>query len=84
MPRKYRVVDHIVEHLAESGVDHIFGVDGRTRELHLPAVEGSAVGEVFADTGLHVRCYPDGGARITVGSRASTLAVLSAVSKAVA
>lgn len=37
--------------------------------------------EAFAETGLHVRFYPDGGARISVGSRASTLAVLSAVGK---
>ncbi|OBH25800.1 aminotransferase [Mycobacterium sp. E342] len=37
--------------------------------------------EVFAEGGLRVRCYPDGGARITVGHRASTLAVLSAVGK---
>jgi histidinol-phosphate aminotransferase len=50
---------------------------------YLPS-RGRLWGEVFADTGLHVRCYPDGGARITVGSRASTLAVLSAVAKSVA
>ncbi len=37
--------------------------------------------EVFTDTGLRVRYYPDGGARITVGARASTVAVLSAVAK---
>ncbi len=35
--------------------------------------------EVFADTGLHVRFYADGGARITVGSHVSTSAVLSAI-----
>jgi histidinol-phosphate aminotransferase len=29
-----------------------------------------------------VRYYPDGGARITVGNRATTLAVLSALGKA--
>jgi acetolactate synthase I/II/III large subunit len=32
MPRKYRVVDHIVEHLAEIGIGHIFGVDGANIE----------------------------------------------------
>lgn len=38
--------------------------------------------EVFGDSGLRVRHFPDGGARITVGSRASTTAVLSALGKA--
>jgi thiamine pyrophosphate-dependent acetolactate synthase large subunit-like protein len=32
MPRKHRVVDHIVERLALIGVDHIFGVDGANIE----------------------------------------------------
>jgi acetolactate synthase-1/2/3 large subunit len=32
MPRKDRVVDHIVERLASIGVDHIFGVDGANIE----------------------------------------------------
>jgi acetolactate synthase I/II/III large subunit len=32
MPRKQRVVDHIVEHLAGIGVDYIFGVDGANIE----------------------------------------------------
>src|ERR1700746_841371 len=32
MPRKQRVVDHIVERLASIGVDHIFGVDGANIE----------------------------------------------------
>jgi acetolactate synthase-1/2/3 large subunit len=32
MPRKHRVVDHIVEHLAAVGIDHIFGVDGANIE----------------------------------------------------
>jgi histidinol-phosphate aminotransferase len=38
--------------------------------------------EVFGDSGPRVRYYADGGARITVGSRASTTAVLSALGKA--
>jgi acetolactate synthase-1/2/3 large subunit len=32
MPRTHRVVDHIVEHLAAVGIDHIFGVDGANIE----------------------------------------------------
>ncbi|OBI36532.1 acetolactate synthase [Mycobacterium colombiense] len=32
MPGRYRVVDHIVEHLAAIGVDHVFGVDGANIE----------------------------------------------------
>lgn len=32
MPRRYRVVDHIVGHLAAIGVDHVFGVDGANIE----------------------------------------------------
>src|ERR1700761_2001694 len=37
--------------------------------------------DVFAESGVQVRHYPDGGARITVGDLPSTLAVLSAVEK---
>lgn len=37
--------------------------------------------DVFAGTGMQVRHFPDGGARITVGGRDSTSAVLSAVAK---
>ena len=33
-----------------------------------------------ADTGLHIRHYTDGAARITVGSRESSVAVLAALS----
>lgn len=32
MPGRYRVVDHIVGHLAAIGVDHVFGVDGANIE----------------------------------------------------
>lgn len=32
MPRQYRVVDHIVEHLARTGTGYIFGVDGANIE----------------------------------------------------
>ncbi len=52
----------------------------RAREFHVPAPEGCGRGMRSSPTaGLQVRRYPDGGARITVGNRASTLAVLSAV-----
>jgi histidinol-phosphate aminotransferase len=39
---------------------------------------------VFAEAGLRIRCYPDGGARITVGDLPSTQAVLAAVEKSLA
>ncbi|BBX98121.1 pyridoxal phosphate-dependent aminotransferase [Mycobacterium lacus] len=55
-----------------------YTTDAHANFMYLPS-RGRLWREVFADTGLQVRCYPDGGARITVGSRASTLAVLSAV-----
>ena len=61
----------------------IYTTDAHANFMYLPS-RGGQVGRgvrLFADTGLQVRCYPDGGARITVGSRASTLAVLAAVSK---
>jgi histidinol-phosphate aminotransferase len=38
--------------------------------------------EVFAASGVRVRYYPDGGARITIGGLPSTLMVLSALGKA--
>jgi histidinol-phosphate aminotransferase len=58
----------------------IYTTDAHANFVYLPS-RGRLWHEVFADSGLHVRCYPDGGARITVGSRASTLAVLSAIGK---
>src|ERR1700758_3847327 len=59
----------------------IFTTDAHANFVYLPA-RGRLWRGVFADSGLHVRCYADGGARITVGNRASTLAVLSAIGKA--
>lgn len=56
----------------------IYTTDAHANFMYLPA-RGRLWHEVFADSGLQVRLYPDGGARITVGSRASTMAVLSAV-----
>lgn len=58
----------------------IFTTDAHANFVYLPS-KGRLWREVFADSGLHVRYYPDGGARITVGNRASTRAVLSAVGK---
>jgi histidinol-phosphate aminotransferase len=61
----------------------IYTTDAHANFMYLPSRVGQRRQwrELFADTDLRVRCYPDGGARITVGSRASTLAVLAAVSK---
>ena len=58
----------------------VFTTDAHANFVYLPS-RGRLWREVFADSGLHVRCYADGGARITVGGRASTQAVLSAVGK---
>jgi histidinol-phosphate aminotransferase len=62
------------------GAIGVYTTDAHANFVYLPS-SGRLWREVFADSGLHVRFYPDGGARITVGSRASTLAVLSAVGK---
>jgi histidinol-phosphate aminotransferase len=59
----------------------MYTTDAHANFVYLPS-RGRLWREVFADSGLHVRCYADGGARITVGNRASTQAVLSAVGKA--
>jgi histidinol-phosphate aminotransferase len=61
----------------------IYTPDAHANFVYLPFRAGRPWSEVFAQTGLHVRCYADGGARITVGSRESTTAVLEAVSKQV-
>ena len=57
----------------------VYSTDAHANFVYLPP-GGHCWPEVFGDTGLRVRHYADGGARITVGSRASTTAVLSAVS----
>jgi histidinol-phosphate aminotransferase len=59
----------------------VYTTDAHANFMYLPS-RGGQWREVFADSGLHVRYYADGGARITVGNRASTLAVLSAIGKA--
>lgn len=58
----------------------IYTTDAHANFVYLPS-RGRPWRETFADSGLQVRCYADGGARITVGNRASTQAVLSAVGK---
>jgi histidinol-phosphate aminotransferase len=62
----------------------IYTTDAHANFVYLPAGGGQCRPwrEVFGDSGPRVRCYADGGARITVGSRASTTAVLSALGKA--
>ena len=58
----------------------VYSTDTHANFVYLPP-RGRPWREVFADTGLQVRCYGDCGARITVGGRESTLAVLSALRK---
>jgi histidinol-phosphate aminotransferase len=56
----------------------VYSTDGHANFVYLPP-RGQPWREVFDDTGLKARHYPDGAARITVGSRASTKAVLAAM-----
>lgn len=61
----------------------VYTTDGHANFVYLPAV-GRPWRAVFGGAGLRARYYPDGGARITVGSRESTRAVLAAVEKSMA
>jgi len=61
----------------------VYSTDSHANFIYLP-MGRRPWSEVFTEAGLRVRCYPDGGARITVGDPASTLAVLSAVGKSLA
>lgn len=56
----------------------VYTTDSHANFVYLPA-RGRLWREVFIDSGLLVRHYPDGGARITVGGRGSSRAVLSVV-----
>ncbi len=67
--------DYLSRRLRAMGV---YTTDGHANFVYLPAV-GRPWREVFGDTALKARYYPDGAARITVGSRASTQAVLAAL-----
>lgn len=58
----------------------IYTTDGQANFVYLPAIR-RPWREVFGDTGLKARYFPDGAARITVGGRASTRAVLAALAK---
>ncbi len=60
----------------------VYSTDGHANFVYLPA-RGRPWREVFDGTGLKVRDYADGSVRITVGSRRSTRAVLSAVASVV-
>lgn len=58
----------------------VYSTDSHANFVYLPPRE-RPWSEVFADGALRVRYFADGAARITVGGRESTLAVLSAVRK---
>lgn len=61
---KYRVVDHIVEHLTNLGVDHIFGVDGANIEdLYDAAHFRSAMNAVLAKHEFSAATMADGYSR---------------------
>jgi histidinol-phosphate aminotransferase len=64
-------------HLMAMGV---YTTDSHANFVYLPP-RGRPWREVFAESDVQVRHYPDGGARITVGDFRSTMAVLSAVGK---
>jgi histidinol-phosphate aminotransferase len=69
--------DYLSRRLRAMGV---YTTEGHANFVYLPAV-GRGWREVFGDTGLQARFYADGAARITVGGRASSQAVLAAVAK---
>jgi histidinol-phosphate aminotransferase len=62
----------------------IYTTDAHANFVYLPPSggrggRGHSWTEVFAGTGLNVRFYADGGARVTVGNHTSSLAVVSAM-----
>ena len=68
MPRKHRVVDHIVERLALLGVDHIFGVDGANIEdLYDAAHFRSDITAVLAKHEFSAATMADGYSRSGAG-----------------
>lgn len=72
--------DHLRLRLMARGV---YTTDSHANFVYLPKAR-RPWSEVFTEAGLQVRCYPDGGARVTVGDLSSTMAVLSAVEKSLA
>jgi acetolactate synthase-1/2/3 large subunit len=80
MPRKQRVVDHIVERLAAVGVDHIFGVDGANIEdLYDAAHFRSDITAVLAKHEFSAAAMADGYSRSGAGP-GSGLGVVAATS----
>jgi histidinol-phosphate aminotransferase len=57
----------------------VYSTDAHANFVYLPPA-GRPWREVFDEAGPQVRHYADGAARITVGGRASTRAVLTAIS----
>ncbi|MDT5010354.1 MAG: histidinol-phosphate aminotransferase [Mycobacterium sp.] len=58
----------------------IYTTTGHANFIYLPE-QGRDWRQTFNDAGLHVRHYPDGAVRISVDGRASTRAVLTAMTK---
>jgi histidinol-phosphate aminotransferase len=58
----------------------IYTTDAHANFIYLPQ-QGRAWRQAFDAAGLHVRHYPDGGVRITIGGRTSTRAVLAALTQ---
>lgn len=69
--------DYLRRRLRAKGV---YTTDGHANFVYLPAI-GRGWREVFGGSGLKARHYPDGAARITIGTRVSTQAVLAAVAE---
>ena len=68
MPSQHRVVDHIVEHLARTGVGYIFGVDGANIEdLYDAAYFRSDVTAVLAKHEFSAAAMADGYSRSGAG-----------------
>jgi acetolactate synthase-1/2/3 large subunit len=68
MPRKHRVVDHIVGHLAGSGVEYVFGVDGANIEdLYDAAYFRSEITAVLAKHEFSAATMADGYSRSGAG-----------------
>src|ERR1700757_5168139 len=68
MPRTHRVVDHIVEHLARTDSDYIFGVDGANIEdLYDAAHFSSDITAVLAKHEFSAATMADGYSRSGAG-----------------
>src|ERR1700750_1394835 len=64
MAMPYRVVDHIVDYLADAGVEHIFGVDGANIEdLYDAAHFSTAITAVLAKHEFSAATMADGYSR---------------------